>query len=47
MAEESSLPGVVGHKRGVFQAPGAEAHSVVDNFDCCEVGFLPAEPDGS
>lgn len=47
MADEPSLPGVVCHKRGVFQAPGAEAHGVVDNFDCCEVRLLPAEPDGS
>lgn len=47
MADESSaspLPCVVRNKRGVFQAPRAEAHGVVDNLDRGEVRFLPSEP---
>lgn len=47
MADESlasPLPCVVRNKRGIFQAPRAEAHGVVDNLDSGEVRFLPSEP---
>lgn len=44
--QHPSLPCVVRNKRGVFQAPGAEAHGVVDDLDRGEVRFLPPEPYG-